>query len=72
VILLDLFMDEMDGRAFLNTLRANHVDDPISQIPIIVTTAAGQVLSGDLPAVNAWVRKPIELDELLLTLKTFA
>ena len=63
VVLLDLMMPVMDGRAFL---AARNADSALSTIPVLVITAdAG---SGDLtgaPGVRGVLRKPLDLDRLL-------
>jgi CheY-like chemotaxis protein len=66
VILLDLMMPVMDGWQF----RAAQVNDPrLSQIPVVVVTAAGA--REKIPPISAdgWVSKPIDLDRLLATIR---
>jgi CheY-like chemotaxis protein len=68
VILLDLMMPVMDGWQF----RAEQRSDPsLSQIPVVVVTAAGP--RDRVPAIDAdaWLAKPIDLDILLETLAPF-
>ena len=65
VILLDLMMPVMNGWQF----RRAQVSDPtLSQIPVIVVTAAGA--REDIPAIDAdaWLAKPVDLDRLLATI----
>jgi CheY-like chemotaxis protein len=64
VILLDLYMPGMHGFAFYYRLR----DDPaLASIPVIVVTAAAPRERTGLD-VAAIIRKPIDLDELRLTI----
>ena len=63
LILLDLMMPVMDGWAF----RAEQLRDPsLSDIPVIVLTAAGGAEEkGLLMKCAGALRKPVELDQLL-------
>jgi CheY-like chemotaxis protein len=68
VIILDLMMPVMDGWIFRN----HQLQDPsIAKIPVIVITAEGTA-KAKAKAMNAvaGIRKPIDLDELLGTLRT--
>jgi CheY-like chemotaxis protein len=68
VILLDLMMPVMNGWQF----RAAQVRDPgLSQIPVVVVTAAGT--RGDIPAIDAdgWLSKPVDFDRLLAAIHPF-
>lgn len=63
LILLDLMMPEMDGRAF----RARQLEDPkLSAIPIVVFTAhaASHEVADELGAVGL-LKKPVRLETLL-------
>jgi CheY-like chemotaxis protein len=64
-IILDLFMPVMDGWQFLAETNA---DPRLSQlrIPVVVVTA----LNAKVEAADAVIRKPIDLERLLHTLKT--
>jgi CheY-like chemotaxis protein len=64
VILLDLYMPGMHGYEFYNRLRDNPA---LASIPVIVVTAAAPRERTGLN-VAAIIRKPIDLDELLLTI----
>jgi CheY-like chemotaxis protein len=67
VMLLDLMMPVMDGMALLRALGG---EPELAGIPILVITAGGE---GEHPAVGAaaavrgWLRKPVDLDQLLET-----
>ena len=68
VILLDLMMPVMDGWQF----RAEQRSDPVlSQIPVVVVTAAGPRTRVPPIDADAWLPKPIDLDVLLETLSPF-
>jgi CheY-like chemotaxis protein len=64
VILLDLYMPGMHGYEFYHRLRDNPA---LASIPVIVVTAAAPRERTGLD-VAAIIRKPIDLDELLLTI----
>ncbi len=63
VVLLDLMMPVMNGQEFLVRVRERS-EPEIAEIPVVVVTAAGQNVSA--PGANALVRKPFEVDALLL------
>jgi CheY-like chemotaxis protein len=65
VIILDLMMPVMNGWQFR---RAQQSDPNLSQIPVVVVTAAG--VREDIPAINAdgWLSKPVDFDRLLATI----
>ena len=65
LIILDLFMPVMDGWQFLAEMRA---DPRLSQlhIPVVVVTA----FNAKVEEADAVIRKPIDLERLLHTLKT--
>jgi CheY-like chemotaxis protein len=70
LILLDLMMPVMNGPQF----RAEQEKDArIKAIPVVVVTAGG-----DAPQkakqlnVQGWVKKPIEIDDLLKVVQTFS
>ena len=61
VILLDLMMPVMDGWQFR---RHQAADRELSQIPVIVVSAAGKDRIAEIDA-NAYLTKPLDLDQLL-------
>jgi CheY-like chemotaxis protein len=65
VILLDLMMPVMNGWQFR---QAQVMDPKLSQIPVVVVTAAGS--RDDIPSIEAdgWVSKPVDFDRLLATI----
>jgi CheY-like chemotaxis protein len=71
VVLLDLMMPVMDGRA---VLRAMKEDPALARIPVIAISAASQAALEDAVATGGaalYIRKPISLDALLGALKRF-
>ena len=63
VVLLDLMMPVMDGRAFLE---AQSADPSLSQIPVLVISAAtGSGALAGTPGVSGVFLKPLALDGLL-------
>ncbi len=68
LILLDIMMPDMDGLAFLQEAKR---DPALAAIPVVVISAMRR-RSDLLPAgVDAWLRKPFELDVLLATVGRF-
>jgi CheY-like chemotaxis protein len=65
VIILDLMMPVMNGWQFRE---AQSSDPRLSQIPVVVVTAAGA--RADIPAIaaHAWLSKPVDFDRLLRTI----
>ena len=64
IVLLDMMMPEMDGYEMINTIRKG----PYTNVPIISVTA--QAMVGDREkcieaGANAYISKPIDVDELL-------
>lgn len=68
LILLDLMMPVLDGPQFR---AAQLADDALRGIPVVVITAGGERGLHDSMAVQAWLNKPIELDDLLRTVATW-
>ncbi len=62
VILLDLMMPVMNGQDFLEHQSGVAV---ISKIPVVVMSAAGNLLQGLGPQVRHCVKKPLNLEELI-------
>lgn len=67
VIVLDLMMPVMDGWEFR---RRQMNDARFSSIPTIVVSAAGRDRMAQVPA-NAYLAKPIDMDELLTRVGAF-
>jgi two-component system, chemotaxis family, chemotaxis protein CheY len=67
LVVLDLVMPRMSGEEFLREVRA---DGALRQLPVVLMTAAspGNVA---LPACDALLVKPFELDELLQVIRRF-
>ena len=68
LILLDMMMPVMNGWEFLKSRCA---DPGASTIPVVVVTAAGQMGNFEASTVQGFLKKPIELDTLLDTVKKF-
>ncbi|NMO18290.1 response regulator [Pyxidicoccus fallax] len=67
LILLDLMMPRMDGFAFREALRR---DESLSGIPVLVASADLDVKgAAEGLGVAGWLRKPLDLSELLSTVK---
>jgi CheY-like chemotaxis protein len=60
LVLLDLWMPEVDGWTFR---RAQVADPALRDIPTVVMTAMDE--PAPVPGVLAWIHKPIELDQLV-------
>jgi chemosensory pili system protein ChpA (sensor histidine kinase/response regulator) len=69
VILLDLMMPRMDGEQFIRSLRAS----ARAGIPVVIMSghSAASVMARELEA-HACLTKPIELEDLLETVRRFA
>ena len=63
LIFLDLMMPVMDGRLFLNTLRAQ-TPEVFAQTPIYMLTAASDSVTVDIKTTGI-IKKPIEINSLL-------
>lgn len=70
LILLDLMMPGMNGLEVTERIR-HHDEHP--SVPIVLVTAHGEeVLEQALPMeINGVIRKPVDLDELLETVRAF-
>ena len=66
VVILDLMMPVMSGREFINAWQS----DPVTRhIPIIVVSAAYSATTAAALGVQAFLRKPFDLDRLLTVLQ---
>jgi CheY-like chemotaxis protein len=68
VILLDLMMPVMNGWQFREAQR-RHPD--FSSVPVVVVTAAGPRAEIPSIAADGWLSKPVDLDQLLDTIRRF-
>ena len=69
LILLDLNLPGMDGRAVLAEVKG---DDDLKQIPVVVLSASPadeDVASAYAHQANAYIRKPADLDEFVECMK---
>ncbi|WP_235880020.1 response regulator [Polyangium aurulentum] len=69
VILLDLMMPEMNGWEF----RTAQAQDPaLAEIPVVILTGGGNAAAAAQGlGVDAFLRKPVDLDELLEMVKRY-
>ena len=72
IILLDLNLPKKDGREVLKEIKG---DDSLKDIPIVILTTSGAekdiLRSYDLHA-NAYVTKPLDLDQFIKVIKSIA
>ncbi len=69
VILLDVMMPVMDGREFRNVQR---VDEALREIPVVVLSAHADATDlAEQMEVAGFLRKPVDLVELLQTVEQF-
>lgn len=70
LILLDIMMPVMDGYQFRE---AQLADPKLASIPVIVMTAAGRVelAKTRLPS-DQYIKKPIDIEQLLTAVKTYS
>jgi len=65
LILLDMMMPIMDGKTFLENVKAHHLDS-FGKIPIIIASANTNFPNEiDLPLVVERLKKPFDLDDLI-------
>lgn len=70
LIVLDLNMPRMNGRELLDILKR---DDKLKMIPVVVLTTSGapeDVSSAYERYANAYVTKPVNLDDFIRTVRT--
>ncbi len=71
LILLDMFMPVMDGWEFLNQIKLKE-GDLIVSLPIVICSAAGeQKLAETAKEVSGYLKKPVDMDVLINTVKKF-
>jgi CheY-like chemotaxis protein len=66
LIVLDLVMPAMDGWSFAAELRSSLIGQ---DIPVVVMTAHGDTLLRCAPVSAGYLRKPVELEQLLDTVR---
>ncbi|MEO5374363.1 MAG: response regulator [Alphaproteobacteria bacterium] len=70
LVLSDVMMPEMDGYAFVETLRNEHPE--LADIPVVLLTALAdreQVIKGKRLGVEDYVTKPVDYELLLATIE---
>jgi DNA-binding response OmpR family regulator len=70
LIILDLTMREMSGAEFLSELHSKHADK-WARIPVVVASAATKEATEGLPPVALFLRKPMELLDLLAVVERY-
>ena len=71
IILLDLNMPKMDGREVLKELKA---DPSLKMIPVVALTTSAAREDVEFcysTGVNAYISKPVELDDFINTIRKF-
>jgi len=61
LVLLDLMMPVMDGAEFLLLLRG---DTRLASLPVVLVSAFGSIAAAVAAAVQGWLKKPLDLDDL--------
>ncbi len=69
LILLDLMLPIMDGWEFLDVLR-NQDSVLLAALPVVITSAAGNAALTASQKAQGFIRKPIDFELLLATVKT--
>lgn len=71
LILLDMMLPVMNGWEFLEELKKS--GSTLANIPVVITSAAGNAaVASAVKQTQGYIRKPIDLDTLLTTVKKFA
>jgi CheY-like chemotaxis protein len=70
LILLDLMLPIMNGWELLEVLRHDS-KDLLAAIPIVITSAAGPAATDASRRVDGYIKKPIDIDLLLSTVKKY-
>ncbi len=70
LILLDLMLPIMNGWEFLEVIKRNH-KHMLAAIPVVITSAAGDAAKGAAAKAQGYIKKPIDLDLLLFTVRKF-
>lgn len=70
LILLDLFMPVMDGWQFLERVKLE-MDELLTEVPIVITSAAGDRAKEAAKQVCGFIKKPVDLDLLLATVTKY-
>jgi CheY-like chemotaxis protein len=70
LILLDLMLPIMNGWEFMEELRKDN-GNMLAAIPIVITSAAGGAAKTAVEHAQGYIRKPIDLELLLSTVRKF-
>lgn len=70
LVLLDVMMPDMTGYEVTQQIRQN---EQVASVPIVLITAFGETMAPHAPEleVNDFIRKPIDVEELLTRVKAF-
>lgn len=74
LILLDLFMPIMNGVQFLDLYKSDPQLSKFKEVPIVILSAAppqGEVVKSVVSKVSGFIRKPVDLDQLLNVINNF-
>jgi two-component system chemotaxis response regulator CheY len=66
IVLLDMMMPVMNGREFLDAIRANEM---LQDLPVVVFSANSS--KKNAMGANAFLRKPTDLDSLIQTIESY-
>lgn len=67
LVLVDLMMPVMDGRALVNAMREH---EALAKIPVVVISGFSGLLS-NIPPADGVLKKPVDRNELLETVRRF-
>jgi two-component system response regulator MprA len=70
LILLDLMMPILNGWQFLEIFSRDY-PDLFAQIPVVIISAARETGTGPSEKAKAYLKKPLEMDDLMRTLEQF-
>ena len=66
MLVVDLMMPRMGGEELLREMNR---ESALASIPVVIMSGHPAVHLPNLPKVNAWLVKPVELDELLTVIQ---
>lgn len=70
LVLLDLNMPKMDGREVLAEIKADSKLHPIPVVALTTSTAEQDIYEAYKHSVNAYIAKPINLEEFVAAIRT--
>lgn len=69
LVLLDQRMPKIDGIEVLKRLRANSLTNPLPVVLFVTSTEEAEMVKVEIGGSNAFLRKPLELDQFVQALK---